>query len=58
MAYVISDKCIACGKCVEEAGCPADAIEAGVDKYSINPDLCMCCGACAGVCEQEAIYEE
>ena len=52
MAYVISDDCIACGKCISE--CPAGAIYEG-EKYSIDPEVCTECGTCADVCPNEAI---
>ena len=38
MAYKISDEC------------PVECISAGDDIYVINPDECIECGACAGVC--------
>ena len=37
MAYVISDECINCGACIEE--CPVEAISAGDEKHSINPEV-------------------
>lgn len=52
MAYVIGDKCVACGTCKDN--CPADAISEG-DQYSINPDMCVDCGTCADVCPEDAI---
>ena len=54
MAYKITDKCIACGSCIDE--CPVGAIHEG-DIYSINEDDCLSCGACASVCPQDAIEE-
>ncbi|MDE5913541.1 MAG: 4Fe-4S binding protein [Muribaculaceae bacterium] len=52
MAYVITDKCVACGTC--EPVCPVGAISAG-DIYHIDPDTCIECGSCAEVCPSEAI---
>ncbi len=52
MAYVITDKCVACGTC--EPVCPVSAISAG-DIYHIDPDTCIECGSCAEVCPSEAI---
>jgi NAD-dependent dihydropyrimidine dehydrogenase PreA subunit len=52
MAYVITDKCVACGTCA--AQCPVSAISEG-DIYHIDPDTCIECGSCAEVCPSEAI---
>ncbi|SHI00863.1 4Fe-4S binding protein [Clostridium grantii] len=49
---IITDKCIACGKC--KPLCPFNAIEAG-DKYSIIPKFCDECGTCYNVCPVNAI---
>ena len=38
--------------------CPVGAIKADDDKYTINADECLSCGACAGGCPVEAISEE
>ena len=52
MAYVITDKCVACGTCL--TNCPVEAISEG-DIYVIDPDTCIECGTCAEVCPSEAI---
>ena len=55
MAYKITDKCIACGTCIDE--CPVGAISEG-DIYVIDPDQCVGCGTCAGACPNDAIVED
>jgi ferredoxin len=53
MAYVINEKCVACGTCVSE--CPVEAITEGSPIYKIDADKCVDCGACAAVCPSDAI---
>ncbi len=55
MAYVITDRCVACGSCAEQ--CPVEAISEGDGKYEINPDICVSCGSCADQCPADAIEE-
>ena len=41
----------------EDAGtCPVEAISEGSDKYVVNPDTCIDCGACEDVCPTGAIH--
>lgn len=54
MAYVITDRCIACGTC--QPVCPVEAISEG-EIYVIDPDTCISCGSCASVCPNDAIEE-
>jgi len=56
MAYGISDKCIACGVCVDE--CPVDCISQDGDKYVIDDSACLDCGVCVGVCPVDAIEQK
>ena len=43
MAYKITDECIKCGSC--ESECPVNAISEGDDKYVIDANECLECGA-------------
>ena len=49
----ISEKCVQCGKCVREIGCPAIIKVDG--KVSIDKNLCTGCGLCAQICPTESI---
>jgi len=63
MPYVIGNACIGVKDTACVDVCPVDCIhprrdEAGfaeVDKLSIDPDNCICCGACVPVCPVGAI---
>jgi len=55
MAYVISDKCTACGSCKEI--CPVEAISEGKTQYTIDAEKCIDCGNCTGECPVDAISE-
>lgn len=56
MAYQISDKCKACGKC--KSVCPVEAIvETGIAKFKIDSDTCVGCGVCADECPNKAIAD-
>ncbi len=58
MAYVIdSEKCIACGACVD--ACPTQAISVDKEgKMVIDKDKCISCGTCAAVCPVTAPVSE
>ena len=60
MSYVIAEPCVdhIDQSCMQV--CPVDAIsgEVGVDrKMFIDPDGCIECGSCAGVCPNGAIFQ-
>ncbi len=58
MAYVITEPCIGEKNeaCVEV--CPVDCIYDVGDRFVINPEECIDCGACEPECPVEAIYPE
>ncbi len=64
MTYVIvTNLCTREGDCVEV--CPVDCIIPGPkedegwgDRFFIDPDTCIDCGACVPVCPPEAIFAE
>ena len=64
MAYVITDACIKDFVCAAECATAAiaptldDAAAGTVSQLFINPDECIDCGNCAGICAQNAIFAE
>ena len=52
--YYSTDACIAFRRCVEV--CPVGAPAFDGDKFSIDPDICTGCGACAKECTGKAIF--
>ena len=53
-AHFVDEKCIKCGRCVREIGCPAiTPDESG--RAVINSSLCTDCALCANVCPVQAI---
>ncbi len=58
MAFVVTEKCIACkySDCVEV--CPVDCFYEGENMLVINPDECIDCGVCEPECPIEAIEPE
>jgi len=51
--YAVGGKCVGCGKCVRELGCPAVSLEDG--RARIESALCAGCSVCAQVCPAGAI---
>jgi len=49
------EKCIACGKCIRELGCPALILDADGRKAKIDPSQCTGCTLCEQVCPVGAI---
>ena len=64
MAYVITDACIKDFVCAADCATAAiapiaeDAAAGTVTQLFINPDECIDCGNCAGICPQHAIFAE
>lgn len=58
MALVVTEPCVGCKStaCVEV--CPVGCFHEGDMMLYIDPDCCIDCHACAGVCPSEAIYPE
>lgn len=53
VAYVIQDRCDACGECIKV--CPVAAIEKSPKGVTINPISCVGCGICVPKCPRQAI---
>lgn len=53
--FMISDKCIACGKCANK--CPQHCIQAGTP-YHILQQHCLHCGLCYEICPMKAIHKQ
>lgn len=58
MAHVVTQACIRCkySDCVEV--CPVDAFREGANMVVIDPEACICCGACVTECPIGAIADE
>ena len=53
--YVISDRCIGCGKCLKN--CPQRCIEPRTP-YAIRQENCLHCGNCFAVCPVKAVFTQ
>lgn len=51
--YVIEERCIGCGRCIQI--CAHDAPSITEKKASIDHDKCVGCGRCIGVCPMDAV---
>lgn len=51
--YFIEDNCTRCEACVPI--CPVQCIFFGIDQFVIDSDLCIGCGLCKSVCDDQAI---
>ena len=54
-SHVDAEKCIACGKCIRELGCPALGLDADGKKAKIDTSLCTGCTLCEQICPVHAI---
>ena len=54
-SYVDPDKCIACGKCIRELGCPALILDSDGKKARIDTSMCTGCTLCEQICPVKAI---
>ena len=54
-SHVDPGKCIACGKCIRELGCPAIILDSDGKKARIDESLCTGCTLCEQICPVKAI---
>ena len=54
-SHVDPDKCIACGKCIRELGCPALILDSDGKKARIDTSMCTGCTLCEQICPVKAI---
>lgn len=52
---VDTEKCIACGKCIKELGCPALILDEDGKKAKVDVSLCTGCTLCEQICPVHAI---
>ncbi len=53
-AYVDTESCVNCGKCVK--ACPVDAIRQLDDGVEVVKELCLGCGVCLRNCHKNALH--
>ena len=54
-SHVDPDKCVACGKCIRELGCPALVLDSDGKKARIDTSMCTGCTLCEQICPVKAI---
>lgn len=54
-SHVDPDKCIGCGKCIRELGCPAIILDSDGKKAKIDTSVCTGCTLCEQLCPVKAI---
>ena len=55
VCIVEPDKCIGCGKCIRELGCPGLIPDVDHKKTKIDASQCTGCGLCGQICPTDAI---
>lgn len=58
MAYVVTEPCFGCKYTDCVTVCPVDCFHEGQNMLYIDPEECVCCGACVAECPVEAIFDE
>jgi ferredoxin len=58
MAFVVTEPCHDCKYTDCVTVCPVDAFYQDARMLYINPEECICCGACVAECPAEAIFDE
>jgi ferredoxin len=58
MAFVVCEPCVKCKYTDCVTVCPLDCFHEGENFLAIDPDECICCGACVPVCPISSIYDE
>lgn len=56
MAHVVTAPCFACKYTECVTVCPCDSFREGDQMLYIDPESCIDCGACLGVCPTQAIF--
>ena len=54
-SHVDPDKCVGCGKCIRELGCPAIILDSDGKKAKIDTSVCTGCTLCEQLCPAKAI---
>ena len=54
-SHVDPDKCVGCGKCIRELGCPAIILDSDGKKAKIDTSVCTGCTLCEQLCPVKAI---
>ena len=54
-SHVDPEKCIGCGKCIRELGCPAIILDSDGKKAKIDTSVCTGCTLCEQLCPVKAI---